>query len=318
MKSDRDNDEFNEKYFYIDLLIILVLVLICLFFGHGINIDAVDNDETVNDLNYSLQKELDLADEDEDADISVNYDLKATSEKLNWAILKNLDDKDNYFYSSYDISKNLAVLAQGANGVTKEELNNVLIKDKETRYTYPDGVYSADSVWLHNSSLSDDLEESFTKPVVEKYNTDVKLVDFEKDTLSVSEAINSYVDSNTEGYITGFNPKVTKNTKINSVSAFYFSEPWYYSFDTINSAKFKGANKTTRISMMQSCGKSYNYIEKKNLRGILIPYQNNLRMEIILPSKNCEEDIVSLLKRKNENFLKEFIDELEGSNKLKI
>ena len=41
-------------------------------------------------------------------------------------------------------------------------------------------------------------------------------------------------------------------------------------------------------------------------------------MEIILPSKNCEEDIVSLLKRKNENFLKEFIDELEGSNKLKF
>lgn len=143
---------------------------------------------------------------------------------------KSAEDGENTLISPFSVLSALSMTANGADGDTLKQMEDVfgLSLDELNDYfrTYisdeQDAVTIANSLWLKDQ---DELPVSpdFTRAVTDYYQSEIFEEPMDESTLS---KINSWVDENTDGMIQEILDKIQPGTLMYLVNALTFQEKW--------------------------------------------------------------------------------------------
>lgn len=231
--------------------------------------------------------------------------FKTGINNFSFEIFKQLENGENIFISPYSIAIAISMLDNGAEGTSKEEIEQMLgiedLEDWNACASYYMSLHkkdkskllTANSLWLSEDlMLSDNVENDFFHPVKEYYKAEKKQMNLASE--AAVKQINKWVSDNTEGMINSILKKPFKeNTQMALLNAVYFKGEWKEQFEEGNTRKeeFYGKDKTYQADMMCQTNKEYKYIEKDNMKAIEIPYENEkIAMDIFLPLSNEWED----------------------------
>ncbi|XP_045471143.1 antichymotrypsin-2-like isoform X11 [Harmonia axyridis] len=217
-------------------------------------------------------------------------------------LYKILSEKEgNVFFSPISAHTVLSMSYLGAEGTTKEAyVKSLALPDKEsTANGYQQissklnnapniTLYMANKVYVANVAK---LKESFSKAVVEKFNSEVQTVNFGAN-VEAAKTINSWVEQKTVNKIKNLiSPDdLDALTRLVLVNAIYFKGSWHRKFqksDTRTEPFYLNEKDTIDVQMMH-IEKSFRFKHDDNLKAKVLemPYSNQeFSMVIILPDE---------------------------------
>lgn len=222
---------------------------------------------------------------------------------------KTCRPSDNIVTSPYSAGAALSMLAEGAQGETKVELDNALNGCLFAGQHLQGGdsvvVKSANSVWIDDDFS---VRNHYVNILQKDYDALVETLRF-SDPATV-RAINNWCSENTEGKIEQIVEKLTPGDVMLLINALYFNGPWEDKFDPSLTAKdeFAGVSGNTEVDMMYRKGR-YNYAEYQGCQIIELPYkESQYSMFVALPPSGV--DIDKVMPYVNENVFDEALSSL--------
>lgn len=221
------------------------------------------------------------------------------------------EEKDtNIFISPLSVAYALAMTYNGADGTTKEameetlELSGLTIEEINTSFknlmnalmTLDDQVILtiANSIWYRDDFY---VEPDFISVNEEYYNAEVAALDF-SDPAAVT-TINNWVADHTNNKITEIIQFIPPETVMYLINAIYFKGIWKYEFDESNTVEkpffTESGEAITCSAMVQQS--EFCYMKNDLFEAIELPYgKENFSMIILLPdqSKTVDDIIESL------------------------
>lgn len=202
---------------------------------------------------------------------------------------KTVSADENLVVSPYSAGVALSMLAEGAEGKTKAEFDNVLCGRLYASEDLGGGkdltVKSANSLWISDNFS---VRNRYVSLLQKEYDAFVDTPDF-SDPATVKE-INNWCSKHTAGKIDEIISELSPNDVMVLVNALYFNAPWADAFNangTIN-ATFHSVNGDKYVPMMYRCG-DYEYTEYEGCQIIRLPYQGKrYSMVIVLPENMSE------------------------------
>lgn len=220
-------------------------------------------------------------------------------------------DKKNVMLSPTSLNFALGMLAEGADGKTKEELTNYLgcsdfstyaknYLDKMGKFNYEHGGYMpngalndtaytaklklANAIWMDKQLPINDAYQTF---VEDYFHGMAKTLDF-SDAMAACQEINGWAEKNTEGMISDIiSPEsISQDSKLCITNSVYFESPWAKEpwdvepEETIFTA-LDGKQETTRFLTTDADA----YYENENATAFGRNYDNGLEFIGILPKK---------------------------------
>ena len=217
------------------VLIIIAIIVICLAVFMIKTVKPTSqprNSNTQRSLNDNPEEPEEEPEEEPIEDIDYN------SEDFSYEFLK-MESKENegtnIIYSPLSIKYALNLLNEGADGKTKEEIDNIIGDLKLTKYKNIDKVMSlANSVWIRER-YKDEVLDSYNKAVEDKYNAEIKYDEFES-----AKNINRWISDKTFGIINDFftDEKIKDDEELFMilVNALAIDMEWDSNFSTNNTA----------------------------------------------------------------------------------
>lgn len=203
----------------------------------------------------------------------------------------------NYFVSPLSLHIALGMLANGADGKTKEELTKGLRVSSDlttTNAIYKDLIENlpnsdpkvtntiANSVWYRNTFS---VEKSFLDILKASFNAQTYAEDF-NNTATVGK-INTWASDNTNGKIKKVIEQIEPAHVMFLMNALYFKGDWKIPFKTENTqdADFTGINAKKTVKMMNMTEK-VKYANRPDYQAIELAYgSGNYVMTILLPNE---------------------------------
>lgn len=230
--------------------------------------------------------------------------FKTGINNFSYKIFEQLENNENIFISPYSMAIAISMLDNGAEGKSKEEIEQMLgIKDLEDWNAYVKYYMSlnkdeqaklltANSVWFSDKlALSENVENDFFNPVKFYYDADKKQMDLTSE--DALNQINKWVSDKTDGMIDSIlSDKLEENIKMLLLNAVYFKGEWKEKFNKENTEKeeFHGKDKTTKVDMMSQYNNSYKYVVRNGIKAIELPYADEkIAMDILLPEKDGKQ-----------------------------
>ena len=219
-------------------------------------------------------------------------------------LLKRINKKENYLISPYSIEVALDMLRQGASGTTKEELDKVLPQRNLT--------ISNDKVKISNALFIKDLyksviEKTFENNLKNKYNSKVLYDEFK-----TPKVINDWVKESTDGMIEKILDSIDPEFVLGLANAIAIDAKWVSEFecnDTRSEEFNVSNNKTINVEMMHKFYKTnLKYLDEENIKGVIIPYQEDLEFVALLPKEDLRDYISNLTKEELTKDLSNFKD----------
>ena len=214
-------------------------------------------------------------------------------------------EKDNSFIvSPLSVTIDLGMVDNGANGETRDEINDVLgYKDgsidglnsfcqsmlKQSREIDPSTTLEIANAAIINKNYVP-LKDSFTKTVKSVYDAEVLYKDFAKE--DIKGLINNWCDKKTHGMIPVLlDQEVGNGSYAHFLNATYFKGIWSNQFKKKDTEKEKVTcedGSQIKVDMMhQKSGFKMNVFNRGLFRGLVMPYGNNAyRMIVLLPEKD--------------------------------
>lgn len=221
---------------------------------------------------------------------------------FNLNVLKNTSERndDNFLVSPYSMEIALSMLRDGANGNTRNQINNVIGNNTKTidnKY-----VHSANGVFIKDE-YKDVVENQYMKILNDNHKAEVLYDKFE-----TPAVINNWVNEKTEGMIPKILDDISKDFVLGLANAIAIDVEWDQPFDAsaTREAEFiKKDGKKMNVNMMHNEYKSEDaayYIKSDKAQGIVIPYkeETNLEFIAIMPNSNIDEYIKELDKKEFE------------------
>ena len=209
----------------------------------------------------------------------------------------------NVFYSPFSIVDAFAMVYNGAKSNTKKQISKafdfplnplplnegfkLLINDlKSTKNPSNNTLKVANALWAQKNYP---FKTSFIKTMDSYYGGAFHKVDFAKETLKALNTINSWVANQTDNMIPQLLSKGDINflTRLVITNAIYFKGKWKTPFDKKLTRKmdfYMSSNKKEKANMMYKEGR-FRYFENNLLQLVILPYQNDTSMVVILPKK---------------------------------
>ena len=219
-------------------------------------------------------------------------------------LLKRINKKENYLISPYSIEVALDMLRQGTSGTTKEELDKVLPQRNLT--------ISNDKVKISNALFINDLyksviEKTFENNLKNKYNSKVLYDEFK-----TPKVINDWVKESTDGMIEKILDSIDLEFVLGLANAIAIDAKWVSEFecnDTRSEEFNVSNNKTINVEMMHKFYKTnLKYLDEENIKGVIIPYQEDLEFVALLPKEDLRDYISNLTKEELTKDLSNFKD----------
>lgn len=203
----------------------------------------------------------------------------------------------NYFVSTLSLHVALGMLANGADGKTKEELTTGLRVSSDLTIT--NGIYKdlienlpnsdpkvtntiANSVWYRNTFS---VEKSFLDILKASFNAQTYAEDF-TNSATVGK-INTWASDNTNGKIKKVIEQIEPAHVMFLMNALYFKGDWKIPFKTENTRdeNFAGTTGTKSVKMM-SMQEKVKYAKRSNYQALELAYGGgNYVMTILLPDE---------------------------------
>ena len=200
---------------------------------------------------------------------------------LGLGLLKNIDAKDgNSLVSPISLARPLAVLATGAEGATRTQIEDVLgapadgsleteLKSLAESWSKDGDTFSlADSIWLNETF---EPNEQFISSAQNDFGAEVYDRSFDNATL---QEINGWVDENTHGMIDSILEKIDPSYALYVIDACAFEGGWEtpYEEGAVEEATFHAEDGTeARVDMMYEQDSS-GYLENAQCTGFMKPY----------------------------------------------
>lgn len=226
--------------------------------------------------------------------------------------------EDNLFLSPYSLSCALAMLYNGAEGETQEEIAKVLglgdytaqqVNDYYRTLTkallegYLPGITSKSSsapltdigitnaVWSHTATPA---KQSFVDLVKTYFDAEVRTMDFSLP--SSLQAINDWCKEKTKGTIPHILDELDPPMVLGN--AVYFNSPWTVPFEpseTVEKPFYNRDGSTSTVQMMHQKELCLQYTRSANYEVVRFPYADEaFAMNILLPAEGVDiDDIIS-------------------------
>ncbi len=216
-------------------------------------------------------------------------------------------DYENTLISPLSIMVALAMTANGADGETRAQMEEILGAEitlddlNEYLYSYlntlPSSekykVHLANSIWARDGKL--EPQKDFLQTVANYYGADFYKAPFDTSTV---EDVNAWVKKNTSGMIDKIINEITPTTVMYLINALSFDAEWaekYEKSDVHDRTFTTLSGETQTVSMMYS--EESKYIEDENTSGFIKDYADGKYSFVaLLPDENVDfEDYVSSL-----------------------
>ncbi len=207
-----------------------------------------------------------------------------------------LKEDENTLVSPYSVMQALSMTANGANGNTKTEMENVLgmPMDSLNKYLYTfrtsqhndenSKLSTANSIWTKNGV---NVNSDFLQTDVDYYNADFFTAPFDDTTVT---DINNWVNDKTDKMIPKVIDEIDSNVIMYLINAVAFDAKWETEFnkDMTVKADFTAIDNTTQeVDMMRSFEESALYMKDDNAEGIYKYYKDRKYAFVaMLPDEN--------------------------------
>lgn len=222
---------------------------------------------------------------------------------------KSIKENENSLISPLSIMLALAITANGADGQTKKEMEELLggeIKlDELNEYLYSyvknlpsDKKYKlkiANSIWFRDDESQLTVEKDFLQTNANYYNAATYKSAFDNQTVN---DINNWVKKNTDGMIGKILDEIDQNTVMYLINALVFGAEWdtIYEKQSVKDSIFHAINGSVRsVEMMSS--KESQYIDTGKATGFIKNYKDGKYSFVaLLPNEDIDinEYIASL------------------------
>ena len=187
----------NKKKTIIIVCIIVLLVIIAAVSIYFFVIRKSDNKEN-NNINNEIQNETEI--------INTNSPYKLTSnglEPFDLYFMQLENNGKNKVYSPLSIKYALAMLSEGANGATKEQIDNIIGEYSARKYNNSDNMSFANGLFIKDT-YKDSIKSSYINTVASKYNADVIIDSFKN-----ANTLNSWISDKTFNLITNITDEIS-------------------------------------------------------------------------------------------------------------
>ena len=187
----------NKKKTIIIVCIIVLLVIIAAVSIYFFVIRKSDNKEN-NNNNNEIQNETEI--------INTNSPYKLTSnglEPFDLYFMQLENNGKNKVYSPLSIKYALAMLSEGANGATKEQIDNIIGEYSARKYNNSDNMSFANGLFIKDT-YKDSIKSSYINTVASKYNADVIIDSFKN-----ANTLNSWISDKTFNLITNITDEIS-------------------------------------------------------------------------------------------------------------
>lgn len=186
----------NKKKTIIIVCIIVLLVIIAAVCIYFFLIRKSDNEESNNNNEVNNETEV----------INTNSPYKLTSnglEPFDLYFMQLENNGQNKVYSPLSIKYALAMLSEGANGKTKEQIDNIIGEYTARKYNNSDNMSFANSLFIKDT-YQDSIKSSYINTVASKYNADVIIDSFRN-----ADTLNSWISDKTFNLITNITDDIS-------------------------------------------------------------------------------------------------------------
>lgn len=220
-----------------------------------------------------------------------------------YAPLKLEANDENLVYSPLSIKYALSMLKEGANGKTKEEIDN-LIKDLGlTKYENIDKVLSLANSAFIRDIYKDSIKEEYTTALRDKYNAEVIYDEFKN-----AENVNKWIEEKTFNIIKNMlrDDQVSDfDVKMLLINALAIDLQWQNEFnsESTTSRPFKKSNnEEIDVAMMHKTSETNMFYQDEKYSILSMPFRDyngtNLEFISIMPN---EENLKEMITNDNMN-----------------
>ena len=196
---------------------------------------------------------------------------------------------ENLVVSPYSAGVALSMLAEGAEGQTRAELddalNGCIFKAEDLGSNDSIVVKSANSLWVGDNFSIKNKYVSLLQKDYDAFVTTQNFLD-----LATVKAINNWCSENTEGKITEIIDRLTSNDVMVLINALYFNAPWQKGFDAELTRKgvFHGTKGDKQVDMMSQRSK-FRYAQYQGCQMVELPYADGrYSMYVVLPPEGID------------------------------
>lgn len=212
-------------------------------------------------------------------------------------VVANVDKNENLVISPYSAGVALSMLAEGAEGQTKEEfntaLNSCIFKAEDLGSSDTVVVKSANSLWVDDNFS---IRNRYLFLLEKDFDALATVLNFSDP--STVQAINNWCSEHTNGKIKDIIDRLSPGSVMVLANALYFNAPWLNPFEKNLTAKatFNGSSRQSEVEMMFRRG-HMNYAEYQGCQLVQLPYEGGrYSMFVLLPAAGMEvNDIIGYL-----------------------
>ena len=204
-------------------------------------------------------------------------------------VAANVDKNENIVISPYSAGVALSMLAEGAEGQTKEEfnkaLNDCLFKAEDFGGNDTVIVNSVNSLWVDDNFS---IRNRYLFLLDKDYDALATTLNFGDP--STVQAINNWCSEHTNGKIKDIIDRLGAGDVMVLANALYFNAPWLNPFDSnlTTKADFNGSKGQTKVDMMTRKG-YMNYAEFQGCQLVELPYEGGrYSMFVLLPAEGMD------------------------------
>lgn len=204
-------------------------------------------------------------------------------------VAANVDKDENLVISPYSAGVALSMLAEGAEGQTKEEFNKAL----------NDCIFKAENLGGNDTIIVNSVNSLWVDDDFSIRNRYLFLLQKDFDALATAlsfsdpstvKAINDWCSEHTNGKINNVIDRLGPNDVMVLANALYFNAPWLNPFEEMLTSKadFNGSRGQTKVDMMTR--KAYmNYAEFQGCQLVELPYEGGrYSMFVLLPAEGMD------------------------------
>lgn len=284
--------KFSTAVTLASLIGILILVIIVSIFDTNKNminnvpiINEIMNQTTENEISSTIEKIV----------------VENMEDSFSFEFLKMENDKTNMIYSPLSIKYALNMLAEGANGNTKAQIDNIIAKLNLIKYTNIDKVLSlANGIYIRDT-YAKNIKENFKNTLIDRYNAEVK-----HDSFIDAKNVNSWIEKKTFGIL----KDIVKNEVVQSpncvmllINALAIDMEWANEFDTNdtygNEFNLENGDKIIATTMhKETKSDKVSYYNENNITALTMDLKEykdtQLEFMAIMPDKNLDEYIKTI------------------------
>ena len=212
----------------------------------------------------------------------------------------NKNNKSNYLISPYSVETALSMLRVGANNNTLTELDKV-IRNRNINFNN-DNVHIANALFVKDY-YNEVLEKEFVDTLRNNYNSDILV-----DKFSTPDVINNWVNDKTDGMIPSIMDSISEDFAIGLANAISIDAKWSTEFEcnrTTGEEFINGKNKTKVEMMHNDYENNVKYLDD-DVKGIILPYKENLEFVGLMPKKDLNAFIDGLTDKSLNEYLNDF------------